>query len=222
MRVVVPFDATDPKTRLAPLLDAPERRAFARCMLRDVLDAVVGLSRADAVAGVDVISTAPLDPALERDGSDSDPSVTVRVDDRSLDRVVDDAIAETTVEGESLVVVMADLALATPDALVRLVQSDGDVVLVPGRGLGTNALVVRTPAFRTDFHGASYLDHRRAAADVGTVGTVDSFRLATDVDEPADLVEAFVHGGERTREWLTSRFELAVSEAEGRVSLARR
>ncbi|AUV84039.1 2-phospho-L-lactate guanylyltransferase [Salinigranum rubrum] len=233
MRVVVPFDATDPKTRLAPVLDATERREFARCMLRDVLDAVVGLSRADAVAGVDVavdvVSTAPLDPPLERDvdSSDSDPSVTVRVDDRSLDSVVDDAIAETVGEGEAgasepLVVVMADLALATPDALSRLVQPDEDVVLVPGRGLGTNALVVRTPAFRTDFHGASYLDHRRAAADVGTVGTVDSFRLATDVDEPADLVEAFVHGGERTRDWLTSRFELAVSEAEGRVTLARR
>ncbi len=222
MRVVIPFDATSPKTRLDPVLDATERHAFARRMLRDVLDAVGGLSETDAVAGVDVVSTAPLDQPLGRAVADSDLSATVRVDDRSLGSVVDDAVAETTVEDESLVVVMADLALATPDALSRLVRSDEDVVLVPGRGVGTNALVVRTPEFRTDFHGTSYLDHRDAAAAVGTVGTVDSFRLATDVDEPTDLVEAFVHGGERTREWLSSRFELVVSEDEGRVSLARR
>jgi 2-phospho-L-lactate guanylyltransferase len=234
MRVVVPFDATTPKTRLAPVLDAAERDAFARRMLRDVLDAVGGLSQTDAVDAVDVevVSTAPLDLATdgERDSGGSrrdrpdDSPVTVHVDDRSLDAVVDDAVAETVGSGDGapLAVVMADLALATPAALCRLVRTDGDVVLVPGRGVGTNALVVRTPAFRADFHGTSYLDHRRAAADVGTVEAVDSFRLSTDVDEPADLVEAFVHGGERTREWLTARFELAVDEDEGRVSLARR
>jgi 2-phospho-L-lactate guanylyltransferase len=224
-RVVVPFDATRPKTRLAPVLDTDERDAFARAMLRDVLAAVDTLDDAT----VDVVSTAPLD----RDGgpgSDLAPRsapesrATVTVDDRSLDAVVDDAIAETVGTGTAqgpLVVVMADLALVTPTALSRLLAPDADVVLAPGRGVGTNALVVRTPGFRTDFHGTSYLDHRRAARDVGTVEAVDSFRLATDVDEPADLVEAFVHGGPATTAWLTERFELAVADEEGRVTLVR-
>jgi 2-phospho-L-lactate guanylyltransferase len=213
MRVVVPFDATTPKTRLAPVLDSDERDALARCMLGDVLACVDTLD-----APVEVISTGPLSLAPPLD------HVSVRVDDRPLDAVVDDAIADTVGRaGDTLVVVMADLALATPAALTRLVDTEGDVVLVPGRGAGTNALVVRTPAFRTDFHGASFLDHRRAASDVGvTVETVDSARLSTDVDEPADLVEAFVHGGDRTREWLTARFELVADEGAGRVSLARR
>jgi 2-phospho-L-lactate guanylyltransferase len=212
MRVVVPFDATNPKTRLAPFLGADERDALARRMLGDVLASVDALD-----ATVEVVSTAPvgLDPLFDH--------VSVTADDRPLDAVVDDAVADTVRRArEPLVVVMADLALATPAALARLVDTEGDVVLVPGRGAGTNALVVRTPAFRTDFHGASFLDHRRAASDVGaTVEMVDSFRLSTDVDEPADLVEAFVHGGDRTREWLTARFELDV-ERGGRVSLARR
>ncbi|WP_142857960.1 2-phospho-L-lactate guanylyltransferase [Salinigranum halophilum] len=211
MRVVVPFDATTPKTRLAPVLDADERDAFARCMLRDVLAAAAPLG------SVEVVATSPVDV---------DASASVRVDDAPLSAVVDRAVAETVgaegAERHPLVVVMADLALATPDALTRLVDTDGDVVLVPGRGVGTNALVVRTPDFRTDFHGTSYLDHREAAAAVGTVGTVDSFRLSTDVDEPADLVEAFVHGGASTREWLASRFELVVGDDEGRVRLSRR
>lgn len=217
MRVVVPFDATEPKTRLAPVLNAAEREEVAQRMLRDVLDAVVTL---DDVVEVDVVATAPVDLDL---GSSFDTPARVSVDDRPLSDVVNGAISETVGDGESLLVVMADLALATPGALDRLVQSSGDVVLVPGRGVGTNALVVRHPAFRADFHGTSYLDHRRAAADVGaTVESVDSFRLSTDVDEPDDLVEAFVHGGNRTSEWLTSRFELVVSEAEGRVTLTRR
>jgi 2-phospho-L-lactate guanylyltransferase len=145
----------------------------------------------------------------------------------AIDRTVGEAEATTEHgterESPALAVVMADLALATPAALDRLLAADGDVVLAPGRGVGTNALVVRTPAFRVDFHGTSFLDHRRAAESAGAaVGTVDSFRLSTDVDEPADLVEAFVHGGEATVEWLAARFELAVDDDEGRVSLERR
>jgi 2-phospho-L-lactate guanylyltransferase len=220
MRVVVPFDATEPKTRLGPVLDATERRAFAERMLRDVLDAVAAT---DAATDVDVLATAAVDIG--------DAGATVRVDDRPLSAVVNDAIDETVgsdaaddaAAGDALAVVMADLALATPAALSRLVDADGDVVLAPGRGVGTNALVVRTPAFEVDFHGTSYLDHRRAADDVGaTLGTVDSFRLSTDVDEPADLVEVFVHGEGRARDWLADRFELAIDDAAGRVALSRR
>jgi 2-phospho-L-lactate guanylyltransferase len=222
MRVVVPFDATEPKTRLEPVLDATERRAFAERMLRDVLDAVAAI---DADTDVDVLATAAVD--LE------DAGATVRVDDRPLSAVVNDAIDETVgsdaadsdeaTGDDALAVVMADLALATPAALARLVDADGDVVLAPGRGVGTNALVVRTPAFEVDFHGTSYLDHRQAADDVGaTLRTVDSFRLSTDVDEPTDLVEVFVHGEDRARDWLADRFELAVDDTAGRVSLRRR
>jgi 2-phospho-L-lactate guanylyltransferase len=228
MRVVVPFDAAAPKTRLAPVLDATERREFAERMLRDVLRAVDAAGSDDA-PDVDVLSTAPLDLG------DVPGTVGVEVDDRPLTVAVNDAIDETlgetgaTTEREAgddngpLAIVMADLALATPDALARLFATDGDVVLVPGRGVGTNALVVRTPAFRVDFHGTSYLDHREAATAVGaTVGTVDSFRLSTDVDEPGDLVEVLVHGTGAAADWLNDRFELVVDDAEGRVSLRRR
>jgi 2-phospho-L-lactate guanylyltransferase len=212
MRVVVPFDAAEPKTRLAPVLDDAERRAFAHCMLGDVLDAVTTTVGSEST--VDVLATTPTD--VDR------ADVGVTVDDRPLTAAVNEAIADTVHADETLAVVMADLALVSPDAVARLRGTAGDVVLAPGRGVGTNALVVRAPDFRVDFHGTSFLDHRRTAADVGTVETVDSFRLATDIDEPADLVEAFVHGGERTVEWLTERFELVVGEKERRVSLARR
>jgi 2-phospho-L-lactate guanylyltransferase len=210
MRVVVPFDATAPKTRLAPVLDSTERRAFAECMLRDVVDAV------DAVGGIpQVVATEPIDVEL--------PAAAVRVDDRPLSPVVNDAIARTVGGGDPLAVVVADLALATPAALSRLFESEGDVVVAPGRGAGTNALVVRTPDFHVDYHGTSFLDHLEVARAAGTAPTVvDSFRLATDVDEPADLVEVLVHGEGRAHEWLDARFELVVDDEEGRVGLGRR
>ncbi|MFB6164693.1 MAG: 2-phospho-L-lactate guanylyltransferase [Haloarculaceae archaeon] len=201
MRVVVPFGARNPKTRLAEYFSPSERTALARAMLDDVLAA---LERAGHEPRV--LSTAPLDVPQP-----------VTVDERPLTEAVNAALDPPTA------VVMADLALATPEALDRLFAPDADVVLAPGLGGGTNALVTRTPAFEVDYHGASYRDHREAAEAAGaSLVTVDSFRLATDVDEPADLAEVLLHADPdgRTRTWLTDAgVELAVTE--GRVTVTR-
>jgi len=236
MRVVVPFDATRPKTRLAPVLDPGERAAFARAMLDDVLATL-------AAAGVDpeVLATAPLDPT-PRSG---DPvGVTVTVDERPLTPAVDAVLAETLGDGdgdpdpgdeganaggeggrsgtEAVAVVMADLPLATSGAVERLLSAPEDVVLVPGRGGGTNAFVARHPGFRVDYHGVSYRDHRRIADEVGAeVGTVDSYRLSTDVDERGDLPEVLLHGRPRSREWLRERGFRIDTDDENRVTVVR-
>ncbi|WP_313694550.1 2-phospho-L-lactate guanylyltransferase [Halorarum halobium] len=206
MRALVPFAAERPKTRLADVLTGAERRAFADAMLTDVLAA---LRAADF---------SPHLLATETAGQD----VPTTVDDRPLTDAVNDALAEheQTTADEPLAVVMADLALATPDSLARL-RAPGDVVIAPGRGGGTNALVVRHPAFRVDYHGASYLDHLRAARDVGaSVREVDSRRLATDVDEPGDLGEVLTHGDGAARDWLVDAgFEL--EGTDGRVGVSR-
>jgi len=202
MRVVVPFAAETPKTRLEPVLDDGERRAFARVMLDDVLATL-----REAGIGPDVLATA-----------DCDVDAPVTVDERPLTDAVNAILAETD---EAVAIVMADLPLATPRAIDRLLDADGDVVIAPGRGGGTNALVVRDPAFRVDYHGVSYRDHLRAARSIdATVRTVDSHRLATDVDEPADLAELLIHGDGGARAWLEERgFELAVED--GRVGVRR-
>ncbi len=141
------------------------------------------------------------------------------VDDRPLSAAVNAALDASTPLG----LLAADLALATPAAVSRLADADADadVVLAPGRGGGTNALVVRHPDFRVDFHGASYLDHLAAARRVGAdVTEVDSMRLSTDVDDPSDLVEVLLHGAGEAREWLVDAgFVLDVGE--GRVGVRR-
>jgi 2-phospho-L-lactate guanylyltransferase len=212
MRAVVPYTDRDPKSRLGGLLDADERRDFARAMLHDVLSAV-----AEAGLEPEVLSTAPVDV-----GGDVGSQVRVTVDDRPLTPAVNAALDPVGGTETAAAVVMADLALATPTAVRRLVETPGDVAVAPGRGGGTNALVVRHPDFAVDYHGCSYRDHRRVADDVGaSVGVVDSMRLSTDVDEPEDLAEVLLHGEGRAAEWLREAgFELAVPG--GRVSVERR
>ncbi|QDX40556.1 2-phospho-L-lactate guanylyltransferase [Salarchaeum sp. JOR-1] len=202
MRVLVPFDGRNPCSRLAPVLDSDERGAFAALLRDDVLDAV----RA-AGGRPELLATAPVDA-----------DVPVTVDDRSLSAAVN---AVLDAGEEPTAVVMADLGLATPRALSRLFDASGDVVLAPGRGGGTNALVVRHSDFRVDYHGASCRDHRRAAHAVGaSLRELDSHRLATDIDEPGDLAELLLHGDGRATRWLRDA-GFRLSTGDGRVAVER-
>ena len=224
MRVVVPFAAERPKTRLDGVLTPTERIAFSRTMLVDVLDALCETGH-----DPEVLATAPLDlaPADDPSSSPAPPesndssslaSVPVSVDDRALTPAVNAVLEHTD---DPVAVVMADLALATPTALARAFAVNGEVVLAPGRGGGTNVLISHHSEFRVDYHGTSYLDHLAYAREVGaSVEPIDSFRLACDVDEPADLAEVLVHGEGRAARWLRAAgFSLVVGD--GRVAAER-
>ena len=201
MRVLVPFGARDPNSRLAPVLTADERRDFAVAMCRDVLDAL-------GAHDPELLVDAPVDVGLD---------VPVTVDERPLGAAVDAQLEA----GVPVTVVMADLPLLTADVVDRLLAPDADLVFGPGRGGGTNAVVVRHPEFRTDYHGASIRDHRAIARELGaSVAEVDSFRLATDVDEPADLAEVLLHGDGAAADWLADAgVELRIQD--GRVGIER-
>lgn len=203
MRTLVPFDARDPNSRLTPVLDADERRAFALAMLHDVIDAV------DAAGGTPhVLATTELPDAFDR-------AVPVIVDDRPLSTAVG-----ANLEGDTAVV-MSDLAIATPEALRRAFDTpdDGEIAAAPGLGGGTNVLVVRHPDFEPDYHGTSFEDHRDAAADVGaSFRTVDSFYLAIDIDDAGDLPEVLLHNTGRAADWLEDAgFELVVESGRARA-----
>ncbi|ERG89148.1 MAG: 2-phospho-L-lactate guanylyltransferase, partial [halophilic archaeon J07HX5] len=186
MRVLVPFDTQSPKTRLAPALDAAERELFAKRMLADVLAA---------------IDATPHDPLVLATGP-VETTTPVTQDERPLTAAVNAALADAD---KPVGVVMADLALVTPAALDRLFGlADGaEVVIAPGIGGGTNALVVDQPGFRVDYHGLSYRDHRRRAEELGaTAAVVDSYRLSVDIDRPADLREVLLHADGSAAGWL--------------------
>lgn len=232
MRVVVPYDVREPNTRLSDVLAPGERTAFAAVMLADVLRAIRGaggdpellatgpIEAVDIATAADESADAGSSPPTAEDGvAAADWSdIPVTVDERPLTPAVNAVLADAD---EPIAVVMADLPLATPHALGRLFDVDGDVVAVPGRGGGTNALVVGHPGFRVDYHGASFRDHRRIADDIGaTFAVVDSFRLATDVDERSDLVEVLLHGDGEAAAWLADA-GFSVETGDGRVDVVR-
>lgn len=196
-------------------------------MLADVLDTVRG-------AGGDPIVLATIDLPEPVAAEIQTPTI---VDDRPLSAAVDAHLevggtdedvdpgargsepAQTAVDGTA--VVMSDLALATPHALRGTFDAPdgGEVAAAPGLGGGTNVLVVRHPDFSPDYHGTSFRDHRAGAETVGaTFHTVDSFRLAVDVDGPDDLPEVLLHGRGRSADWLADAgFEVVVTDGRARV-----
>jgi 2-phospho-L-lactate guanylyltransferase len=116
---------------------------------------------------------------------------------------------------------MADLPLITSESVARLFEPDADVVIAPGMGGGTNAIICHHPEFQVNYHDASIRDHRRITREVGAnLSEVDSRQLATDIDEPSDLAEVLLHGDGAAADWLEDAgFELSVGN--GRVGVTR-
>ena len=209
MDIYIPYCSENPKTRLSPVLDHRERQTLARRMLEDVIETVrqAGHSPTVLARGAVEIDTPVFVSPKPLSGAVNEVLETHR---KPLSEEPDSAIG----------VVMADLPLVTSDTLDSLCGSSADVTVAPGRRGGTNAVVTRSPAFSVDYHGASFVDHRRIAREKGlSFDTVDSFRLATDIDEPTDLLELYVHGDGRSRAFLDRRFRLANTDND--VSLVR-
>jgi 2-phospho-L-lactate guanylyltransferase len=104
-----------------------------------------------------------------------------------------------------LLIVMSDLALLTKDDMSGILDTPGDVVLSPGRGGGTNMILIRRPEFRTCYRGISFTRHLNFAQRLGMqVGTYSSYRAGCDIDEPTDLTEVLIHGRGATLRLLKS------------------
>lgn len=204
MKVLIPFDGRNPKTRLSNTLTLEERREFSNAMLRDVLDAIPSES-----LDVEVVTTEPFDLELPVETTKSSEPLT---------SVVNEYIDSTV----PIAIVMADLPLLQTEQIDRLLEPSADVVLAPGVGGGTNALVVRDDSFSVDYHGVSVRDHQRIARNRGLSTTkIDSFRLALDVDEPADLVEVLLHSSGSASDWLESN-GFVIAKPGGRPTVARK
>lgn len=178
---------------------------FAQAMALDVLETVHA-----ARYTPEVLTTRSLDDL-------ADGIVTI-IDKRPLSTAVNQILDRAD---RPIAIVMADLVLVPPVALREFLLTPGDVVIAPGRGGGTNALLVRDDEFTVDYHGTSYLDHHERAETVGAdITTVDSWRLAVDIDEPEDLVEVLIHGDGHARDWLVKR-GFTITKTDGRTTVTR-
>ncbi|HOT06900.1 MAG TPA: 2-phospho-L-lactate guanylyltransferase [Methanotrichaceae archaeon] len=186
--IVIPFKFSDCKSRLADCLSPSERMGLAMAMLQDVLEAVAGRGR------ITIISR----PGFLAQGWGG--GAEVRISDLDLNEALNEMIGEQAKGwAEDMLIVMADLALLQPEDIDAISAIPGDVVLAPGRGGGTNMILMRSPAFRTCYRGISFPKHQKMALDLGlTAGYFYSYRAGCDIDEPSDLVELVLHGRGRS------------------------
>jgi 2-phospho-L-lactate/phosphoenolpyruvate guanylyltransferase len=179
---LIPVKAlADAKGRLAPALGPIERRLLTIAMLEDVtaaLQAVSGLER-PAVISPDREIWRRADAMGCRVVEEEPGAADLN---RSLTRA-----AERLAPADGLLVVAADLPLASAAAIGRVLEAaaEAPVVVVPSRdGAGTNVLAWRDPgSFRPGFGPGS------ASRHLAVPGAVrhDEPELALDVDTVADL-----------------------------------
>src|SRR5512136_53463 len=201
---LIPFKPRNPKTRLSALLSQEEREQFARAMLEDVKAAVK-----DAMCSPVLVCSELFDSE----------DVQITIADTDLNGTLNGILPESI--GPTLII-MADLPLADTASVRRMISTEKDIAIAPGRGGGTNAIFMKEPRrFHVDYYGTSFLKRMKIAKEAGlSVDVVDSFRLHTDIDEPEDLVELLIHGAGKSRMYLEERgFVLSVDK--GRVGVRR-
>lgn len=197
VKAIIPFKKEGAKSRLGYLLSESEREELALSMLKDVLTAL-SHSKIDEV---EIISTSSFDgDGLAKEAQlngaldlTSTLKLSVREDERGLNEVLNEVI---TKEKEPVLIIMADVPLATPESINEIIEHEEEVVIAPGRKGGTNALFLRKPyAFSVSYYGLSFSAHIETAKRMNlSYAVYDSFFISTDIDEVEDLVELLIHG----------------------------
>lgn len=201
---LIPFRPKNPKTRLSSVLSLEEREEFARVMLCDVINAVNRTGCSSTLLTTSKYNCRESLVAVRKEG---------------LNEAINWALPQFHCPA---MIIMSDLPLVTAGALQKVLSTKKDMAIVPGTGGGTNVIFVKKPEkFHVEYYGFSFRRHLQIAEEAGlSVEIIDSMRLTTDVDEPADLVELMIHGRGIAREWLYNHgFEL--SAADGRVKVLR-
>jgi 2-phospho-L-lactate guanylyltransferase len=203
---LIPYKPVNPKTRLSAMLSQEEREQLARAMLEDVKEAVK-----DAMCSPVLICSELFDSE----------DVQVTITDTDLNGTLNSILPQSI--GPALII-MADLPLADAAAVRRVISTEKDLALVPGRGGGTNVIFMKDPRkFHVDYYGTSFIKHLKIAQEAGlSVEVIDSFRLHTDIDEPEDLVELLIHGTGRSRAYLEELGFTLSFDNKGRVGIERK
>lgn len=211
MRAVIPFKKSNAKSRLSALLSEKEREEFAIAMLNDVSEALLN---SECFKVIDLLTTS----IIEVKG------LNTVLTEKGLNEALNEYLGKMSSHSinEPVLIIMADIPLASAKNIRDIVTSPADIVIAPGRMGGTNALFIRRPSsFHVDYYGASFLKHREIAFSSGLKYEVfDSFNLSTDIDETADLAEVLLHGTGNAARYLNN-LGFALAETGGRIGVRR-
>lgn len=175
------------KSSLSAVLTPKQRRELVIAMLKDVLKAV---SSARSITGTIVVS--PDEKIIKfarKNGADGvvEPGV-------ELNEALKLATQRAITNGATSVLIMpSDIPFLTADDIeniVTMASSRRDIVIAPSKDNGTNALFLRPPnVMSLRFGGESFPAHLSEARRAGVTPRIyRSITVATDIDNPADLV----------------------------------
>ncbi|WP_048063292.1 2-phospho-L-lactate guanylyltransferase [Methanococcoides burtonii] len=206
MRAVIPYKNENAKSRLSPILSKKDREEFVELMLKDVIKA---LDDAEVV-NIDILTTSA-------EGIPNDFNGNVTITEPGLNDSINEYLQNAN---EPILIIMADLPLVTGDHIRKIISFSEDVVIVPGKGGGTNILFIRHPnEFTVKYHDCSFISHCEITDELDkSMHIFDSFLASTDIDEPHDIVELMLHGKGQAKEYAEKRF--GSETGKGRVKIS--
>ncbi|WP_340818926.1 2-phospho-L-lactate guanylyltransferase [Methanolobus sp. WCC4] len=206
MKALIPYKKKNAKSRLSPALTLEERESFVELMLRDVVSSL----QEAGVKEIDILTTPD-------NGVPKDINVNVVLNEHDLNEAINEYLSH---EKEPIFIIMADLPLVRAEHVKDICSRPEDVVIVPGKGGGTNVIFIKDPSnYHVKYYGSSFLNHCNIAKDRGcSVYIYDSFLLSTDIDEPHDLVEIMLHGHGRSKEYVLDRFDMETGKTRAKIS----
>lgn len=206
MKALIPYKKKNAKSRLSSALTQEEREEFVELMLRDV---VASLKEAE-IEEIDILTTP--DNAVPKD-----LETNVVLSEHDLNEAINDYLCN---EKKPILIIMADLPLVRAQHIKEILTRPENVVIVPGKGGGTNVVYIKDPSnFHVKYYGSSFLNHCNIAKERNcSVYIYDSFLLSTDIDEPHDLVEIILHGYGNSQEYIMERFDMKTGKARARIT----
>lgn len=193
--VAVPVkDLVNAKQRLLPVLDAAERAALARAMLKDVLQALTE-------ARLDAVWVVTRDQAVIAAAQPFGAEIVPEARNAGHTAAVAHAQTQAAERGVRIfATVPGDVPCVTAEDVRDLVAAVGGpsgVAFVPSRsGLGTNAAALAPPSVMPlTFGEPSFENHLTAASRYGLSPQVLRLpRLGLDIDTPSDLRALLTNG----------------------------
>lgn len=186
------------KTRLSPFLNEEERENLLKVMLKDVTESVAKY--------VDKIIIISADDDVLNYGKSLNLKTLKENENSNLNKALKQAMDYCKSKAKKVIILPSDVPLIGKTNIKMLIDSSKslDFIIVPSKGGGTNAIIMKPGAIRTKFGDFSYKEHVNAADRKNLNPQVhDSFFMALDVNTTEDLGEIMVHGeNTNTRKYL--------------------
>ena len=193
------------KTRLSPFLSPEERKNLLKAMLKDIaitlkpiVDDIIIISKdAEVLAYAEELELTAL---VEEDHKSSKASKNG--DEGPLNKALKQAMKWCRKKTRKVIILPSDIPLIGKTNIKLLIDQakNLDFIIVPSKGGGTNALIIKPLSIDMKFGGFSFKKHIEEAPLVH-----DSFYMALDVNTTEDLGEIMLHGnGTETKKYLES------------------